>query len=158
MKMNKNRMYAATAVLLIGAVLAGMALAVVVFQLDIANTCKLTTTLGLELRDNQTNVISSYAWGEFNHLELKQMCSTVGDGDVRLWNTGNGLAVTTWTSDIASAWELRVTIDTNGTNWASGNYYSIPAGQSLALKITVRELTAIGGQVYTWNLLFKQEG
>lgn len=136
--------------------LAGLGLAAVLFQLDVSNTMSLTATLGLQLRDNETNIITSYAWGTFDHLQLKTMCSEIGDGRTWLWNVGNGNANVTWTSTCPTGWLIWIEND-NGS-WATGAYRTIAAGKGLQIRIQMKELSAIGGQPYAFALSFKQEG
>lgn len=154
----KSKTIVVMTAILIATLLAGMALAVVIYQLDVSNTCKLAATPGLELRDNQTNVITSYAWGNFTHLQYKKMCSTVGDGYVYLWNNGNGAANISWTSTLTSAWWIRISAGQTMVEWPTGTYQTIAVGQCLRLEIQLVESSAIGGLPYTWMLSFKQDG
>jgi len=130
----------------------GFALAEVLYTLSVSNTMRLTLATQLELRNGVDAVVTSYAWGDFSEGGLKRMYSDVGDGQMHLYNLGNGAVNVQWASTCPATWQLWITVD--GETWTSGTSKTIAIGGHLDMEINMRELTANGGQAYSYDLNF----
>jgi hypothetical protein len=130
----------------------GVVLAETLYTLTVSNTMRLTLSTQLELRNGAGTAVTSYAWGDFAENGLKRMDSEVGDGLMHLYNLGNGAVNVQWTSNCPAGWQLWLVVD--GQTWTSGTSKSIPIGGHLDMEINMRELTANGGQAYTYDLNF----
>lgn len=130
----------------------GVALADVLYTLSVSNSMRLKLSTQLELRNGAGDTVTSYAWGDFDENGLKRMDSEVGDGLMHLYNLGNGAVNVQWSSTCPAGWQLWLTV--GGETWASGTSKSIPIGGHLDMEINMKELTANGGQAYTYDLNF----
>ena len=130
----------------------GVVLAQVVYTLAISNTMRLGLNANLELKDSAGGVVTSYAWGDFTHSEMKRMCASVGDGSMYLLNNGNGAVNVQWNSTVPVGWLLWITVD--GASWANSTSKALAVGGTLVMDINMKELTAVGGQQYNFNLNF----
>jgi hypothetical protein len=134
----------------------GVALAQVLYTLTVSNTMRLSLELGLELRDDLDNVITSYAWGDFDDGQLKHMCGSIGSGLVHLVNLGNGDVDVEWNSTCPVEWQL--VVKNGGSSWSSGTSKNIAVGGELVLEIDLLEKTAMGGVDYSFDLNFNVVG
>jgi hypothetical protein len=130
----------------------GVALADVLYTLTVSNTMHLKLATQLELRNGAGTAITAYAWGEFDDNSLKRMYSETGDGLMHLYNLGNGAVNVQWTSTCPAGWQLWLVVD--GETWTSGTSKTIAVGGHLDMEINMRELTANGGQAYSYDLGF----